>query len=184
MIVVEGPDGAGKTTLIKQLTEAYDIPIAPRVVTKDAEAMVDLKDWVDNQLEEGFQDVIFDRHRLISETIYGPILRTAQEAGFNELSWVGPRLKRFYELEPIIIYCLPSLETVKRNIARDDDNRVVMDQIEAIYSSYVSRISLDHIFSPGIVKVWDYEHSPKIDGRPTWLYEVRKSMQERLVPTR
>lgn len=174
MIVVEGPDGAGKTTLIEALMERFDLPVAPRVVSKDAVAMVDLMDWVDNNLEEGFQRTIFDRHRLISETIYGPILRTEPQPGFTRLSWMAPRLARFYRIQPIIIYCLPPLEVVKKNIIGDHDNQVVWEKIEAIYSAYVNRASLDIEFAPGKVFIWDYTHSPTIRNEPVFFNEINK----------
>jgi len=178
MIIVEGPDGAGKTTLIKSIVEATGFPIAPRVVAQDTTAMVDLQSWVDDNLEQGFQKVIFDRHRLISETIYGPILRHEQEPGFNEMKWLAPRMKRFYELKPIIIYCLPPLQTVLDNIIDDPDNRAVLPRIHAIYSAYVSRASLDETFSPGITKVWDYTQSLAINNEPAWLKSLALEIKD------
>lgn len=179
MIVVEGPDGAGKTTLISRLALELNLPIAPRVVSKDAEAMVDLQKWVDENLEEGFQPRIFDRHRLISETIYGPILRYDQEPGFNEMAWLAPRMRRFYELEPIIIYCLPPFQTIWDNITDDPDNTAVLNKIRPIHSAYVSRAALDSVFAPGIIKVWDYTNSPTIRGLPTWLSEIKHTINQR-----
>lgn len=176
MIIVEGPDGAGKTTIVEALQERFDFPIAQRVVTQDAVAMVDLQDWVDNNLEEGFQRTIFDRHRLISETIYGPILRTAAQPGFTRLSWLGPRMKRFYQLEPIIIYCLPPIEIVAKNIEGDENNRVVWEKFEAIYSAYVSRASLDLQFSPGITRVWDYTTSPTVRKEPAFFSDIDRAL--------
>ena len=41
MIIVEGPDGAGKTTVLQDLKTVFDLPVAPRVVSKETEAMVD-----------------------------------------------------------------------------------------------------------------------------------------------
>ncbi len=181
MLIVEGPDGAGKTTLIRQIQERFDIPIAPRVVSKDTEAMVDLRAWVDENLEEGFQWRLFDRHRLISETIYGPTLRVEQEAGFTDLKWLAPRMKQLYEVvKPTIIYCLPSLEVVKQNVTQDPDNLTVAEFIEPIYTAYVSRISLDEAFSPGIIKVWDYQNSLTIDQDPAWLNTIMYDMRKRL----
>lgn len=181
MIIVEGPDGGGKTTLIKLLKEELQLPVAPRVVSKNTRpALVDLKSWVDNNLEEGFQKTIFDRHRLISEPIYGPILRYNQEPGFNDIKWLGPRLDRFYSIEPIIIYCLPPWTEVFSNIEFDRDNEAVREKIEAIYSAYVATASRDHAFAPGIVKIWDYKNSLTIEGKPVWLTEVRQHINERI----
>lgn len=180
MLIFEGPDGAGKTTLIEQLSTKFGIPVAPRVVSKETKAMFNLMDWVDENLDKGFQRMIFDRHRLISESIYGPILRPEAESGFDRMAWLAPRLRRLYELKPIIIYCLPNLGAVQSNVRGDEDNEAVRSRINSIYSSYVSRASLDSIFSPGTVKVWDYKNSARLkDGTPTWAYEVYKELEER-----
>lgn len=180
MIVVEGPDGAGKTTLIRTLQEHLDLPIAPRVVTKYAEAMVDLREWVDRNLAEGFQQTIFDRHRLISETIYGPILRDEQESGFSELSWLAPRMKQFYQIQPIIIYCLPPLAEVRHNVWQGEDNIVVQAQINKIYSAYVARASADYAANRAIVKVWDYTKSLNVKGKPSWIPSLKTTITDRL----
>lgn len=162
MIIVEGPDGAGKTTLIEQLKERYGLEVAPRVVTKGAEAMTDLKVWVEQNLAEGFQYRIFDRHRLVSEYIYGPLLRKEQQPGFTDLIWSHQRLKELYnDVRPILIYCLPPLELVRENVLRDPENAVVAEHIDAMYAAYVHRASLDWVnFAPSTI-IYDYNS----DGR-------------------
>lgn len=179
MIVVEGPDGAGKTTLIQTLSHNLGIDVAPRVVTKDTEAMVDLREWVDENLKLGFQATIFDRYRLISETIYGPILRQKSQPGFDQMSWLGPRISHFYHHKPIIIYCLPPLATVLGNIKDDEDNKAVVNSIESIYSAYVARAALDLAFAPGTIRVWDYTTTPTINGLPFWFNQVAAELKER-----
>lgn len=164
MIIVEGPDGAGKTTLIKQLQAEFNIEVAPRVVTKNAEAMVDLKAWVEKNLTDGFQYQIFDRHRLISEFIYGPLLRKEQEPGFSDLTWAYMSLNRLYnEVSPVIIYCLPPLETVRANIMADHENAVVANHVDAMYTAYVHRAALDWVNNPGRVIVWDYTRDDLVE---------------------
>ena len=179
MLIVEGPDGGGKTTLIRELSEKLNIPIAPRVVSKRTEAMLELRDWVDNNLEEGFQRTIFDRHRLISESIYGPVLRDQQNAGFDDLEWVGPRLGRFYQIAPIIIYCMPPLEVVKANLENDDDNEVVLPRINSIYAGYVSRAALDFHLSPGEVYLYDYTKRGEADAMDTWFTQINDQMERK-----
>jgi hypothetical protein len=180
VLVFEGPDGAGKTTLIKAFQEAFDIPVASRVVSKETTALVNLRIWVDANLDAGFQNTIFDRHRLISETIYGPILRSEPQPGFGEIAWLAPRMKRFYEIEPIIIYCLPSLDQIKANLFGDNDNAAVFAHIEQIYSAYVARASLDYTHARTTVHVWDYQNSIQIDGLPIWFNDVHREMKEKL----
>src|ERR687883_686991 len=96
MIIVEGPDGGGKTTLITKLSDLFDLPIAERVVSKEARAMVDLVQWTERNVSEGSQHTLFDRHRLISEPIYGAILRDRFEPGFDDAKWLHEMMYRFY----------------------------------------------------------------------------------------
>jgi hypothetical protein len=173
MLIVEGPDGAGKTTLIEHLQDYTGLPIAPRVVSKEAKAMVDLSKWVDENLDAGFQQTIFDRHRLISQPIYGPAMGRTSE-GFDKLSWLGPRMKRLYELRPVIIYCLPPKEVAWANVKSDPDNKVVADPtlFSSIYDSYVARAAVDYSRGDALVKVWDYTKSPQNNNHPAFSYEV------------
>lgn len=158
MIIVEGPDGGGKTTLLNKLHTEFELPIAERVVSKEAEALVSLKHWVEHNVYLGFQTVLFDRHRLISEPIYGPILRDEPEEGFDDVHWLSDMMWKFYECKPAIIYCLPPLETVMDNVRDDADNRVVRSQIKSIYSAYCARAALDLSLSPSTI-LYNYEET-------------------------
>ena len=180
MLIVEGPDGAGKTTLVKELSEYLNIPVAPRVVTQRTEAMIDLRDWVDNNLEEGFQRTIFDRYRLISETIYGPILRDQQHPGFDDLMWLGERLQKFYNIGPILIYCLPKLEVVQHNLENDEDNEVVLPRIKSIYSAYINRAALDFNLAGSEVYLYDYTLPFTIEEKHAWFDTINKQMQRKI----
>jgi hypothetical protein len=179
MIIVEGPDGAGKTTLIRQMMERYQdgLTIAPRVVSKDAEAMVDLRQWVNTNLDEGPQYKIFDRHRLISEFIYGPVLRTEQQPGFDSVTWVWHSLRRFQQMRPVLIYCIPPLEAVMANIAGDEDNQVVWNHIMGIYTAYLQRATLDALNAGAII--YDYTTDGQ-EADPLAIFDHRiKNMRER-----
>lgn len=160
MLVVEGPDGAGKTTLITKLQAELGWEVSARVVSQQAEPMVDLQAWVDENLSKGFHHAIFDRHRLISEPIYGPIIRGTNAPGFDEIEWLAPRLFTFFRhVRPIIIYCLPPFKVVKRNVESDLHNRTIAPHIEAIYGAYCERVSrsLAYRMSGSAVNIWyDY----------------------------
>lgn len=165
MIIFEGPDGAGKTTLIRSVSRFTGLNIAPRVVSKEAEALVDIKAWVEENVRGGFQYTLFDRHRLISEFIYGPVLRDEQEAGFTELTWVWDVLSELYSrVKPVIIYSLPPLEVVKANVANDSDNSVVAKFIEPIYTAYLQRAAMDMLLNPKYTILHDYTEKGHEEG--------------------
>ena len=176
MIVVEGPDGAGKTTLIDDIISATGLDVSPRVVSKDAEAMVDLKKWTEENVAKGFQNLIFDRHRLISEPIYGPILRTEPEPGFDDLPWFQGQLRRFYQLEPVLIYCLPPLQVVWENVCNDPDNRVVHYEgtIAKIYGAYFNKAITDHVLERKNVWIYDYTSGAAEDIRAMMLHTIKE----------
>ena len=160
MIIVEGPDGAGKTTLINHLVENTGLSVAPRVVSKDAEAMVDLKQWTEMNLAGGFQMKIFDRHRLISEPIYGPVLRSQPEPGFSEVLWFYEMIGQLYgEVRPMVIYCLPPWSVVWENIIKTEDNKRFHGNPQGshqIYQAYFNKAITDHVLYPN---AWMYDYS-------------------------
>ena len=178
MIIVEGPDGAGKTTLIRQIQERWpELEVAPRVVSKETKDLVDLQEWVNRNLSEGPQFKIFDRYRLISEFIYGPVIRKEQRPGFTDVTWVWHSLRRFERLGPIIIYCLPPLQVVKRNITGDESNRAVWDHIDGIYTAYLQRATLDALHLHAFV--YDYTTDGQEDDPLSIFVPAIESMRKR-----
>ena len=158
MIIVEGPDGSGKSTFIREFQAVTHLPVAPRVVSKDAQAMVDLRTWVAENVRAGWQETIFDRHRLISEPIYGPILRKQPEPGFSSLSWFYAMLEQFYACRPIIVYCLPPLDVVWKNVMSNDDNKIFHTNglaLQQIWLGYLNKVSTDFALR-NYTYVYDY----------------------------
>lgn len=153
MIIVEGPDGAGKTTLIRSLCDALAIPVAPRVVSKGAEAMTDLVKWTEHNLAQGFQPVLYDRHRLISEPIYGPLLRGHPSPGFGNYAWLSEQQARFRDIAPVVIACLPPYGVALENMARELHNSRLFNKTSypKLYWAYFYWAS-SH---PGVIR-YDY----------------------------
>jgi GTPase SAR1 family protein len=153
MIVVEGPDGSGKTTLIKEIQSEFAVTIAPRVVSKEAEALLDLRVWVEQNNRKLDQGVVYDRHRLISETIYGPILRDGTEPGFDDINWLAEQMHQFYAKRPVIIYCLPAKGVVLENRS-SLPSKATYQQASNIYDLYVARTAIDNAFGRSVI--YDY----------------------------
>jgi hypothetical protein len=144
MIIVEGPDGAGKTTLIQELKKSNpQLEVAPRVVSKDTQALVNLRDWVDANLAKGFQpSTIYDRHRLISDPIYRfKIPGKSMDEDFYEPKWLATAHLQLRAIAPILIFCLPPLQTVLSNLEDDEENSAVTDHIVPIYFDYVASMA-------------------------------------------
>ena len=157
MLIVEGPDGAGKTTLIEAISNFIQWPIAPRVVSKETKALVDLNEWTTENLSKGFHAALYDRHRLISDPIYRFIIpgKKADPEFYNFqtlLIW----LYQFNKINPVTIYCLPPLEVVKANLENDPDNAVVYEHIEPIYYAYVMQAARHFRQAPNAVWTYDY----------------------------
>jgi hypothetical protein len=144
MIIIEGPDGAGKTTLVEHLSKKYDIPVAERVVDKDTKPMnTNLKQWTETNLKRGLQWMIFDRHRLISEPIYCNAMGRAPHEGFDDIEWLTGRMIDFTRIHPFIVYCLPPYETVVANLEDDLDNQTIFGYIRQIYNLYLAAAAGD-----------------------------------------
>lgn len=142
MIIVEGPDGAGKSTLIKKLSEWTRMPIAPKVVDNNTNPMTDLRTWVDAQLEEDKTrwDVLFDRHRLISEPIYSLAIGGDREEKFWELDWLKEAMNKFYDRQPFVIWCMTDYHTIAVN-CEDDSNQFIRPFLPKIYRGYIAEMA-------------------------------------------
>ena len=148
MIIFEGPDGAGKTTLIKHIAEKYDLVVAPRVVGTDTTPMVDLREWVENNLATDkiasplgmVGSTIFDRHRLISEPIYSLAIGGPRDERFWDLEWLKVSFDKFYDLQPLVVWCMPPLKTVIQNCL-DESNDFVRPFIPKIYRGYMAEVA-------------------------------------------
>lgn len=162
MIIVEGPDGAGKTTLVQHLAQKFNIPVAERVVDQDTKPLIDdLKHWTESNLKHGLQWMIFDRHRLISEPIYAPCMGRVAQPGFDDIQWFTARMIDFTRVRPFIVYCLPPFEKVAQNLADDFKNRAIFDHIEPIYNAYVAQAAGD--IARGQAVHFDYVQDSEYD---------------------
>jgi len=139
VIILEGPDGGGKTTLLKRLCEATGLPAHERASTSKGGPRSDLYDWTVNDLQSWHKQplAIYDRHPLTSEHIYGPTVRGDVRPGFElanpELAYMRRHLRR----NALVIICLPPLSTVRENVASDIEQMDgVVDNIDHIWECY------------------------------------------------
>lgn len=165
-IILEGPDGGGKTRLVLRLQERFQCEVAPRVVEKDTTSKIDLKKWVEEDVIKWPHKMIYDRHRLISEPIYGPLIRGYLTDGFDDPAWFRLNLSRYLYVAngPIVIYCMPPEHEVINNLDGDTDNRAVVNYGRTLYWLYhAQRAMASATLNPPIT--WDYtKHYNQFDA--------------------
>ena len=152
MLIIEGPDGSGKTTLIGQLEERLGVTREPRAVTSSAEVIKPMGQYALDEIAKGYGRRIYDRFNLISSPFYCMLPNPTFRDELRDQEWLMNTWIKFRQVGPVIIVCLPPLEVVKENCLSDDTSKVAQGDIETIYWLY-------HNFAaqyPWVAAVYDY----------------------------
>lgn len=139
MIILEGPDGGGKTTLAKRLMADLDLPLHKRASDSLSGPVVDLYAWTVDDITTWHSQPLslYDRHPLTSEHIYGPHVRGQVRPGFEMTNPGISRMRRYMRKHAVIVLCLPPLSVVRENVAGEIEQMPgVVENIEYIYESY------------------------------------------------
>lgn len=144
-MIVEGPDGAGKTTLISELLKFQSTPSIPdplftlheRACSSTGGPVADLSAWVTEDMHTigHHAPSIYDRHPIISEPIYGPLTRGYVKGRFKIHGWTSVMAGRL-QARTFTVFCMPSLATVQENIHKADQMHGVTENILDIYMEY------------------------------------------------
>lgn len=151
MIVVEGPDGSGKTTLIKALgytsrhlkslrgslggttKEGWAAPCETTLMAyRRMVAGARRAETRPVQEPPGPEQIAFDRFHL-SEHVYGPLLRGRQDVSEDTLITVGRML---HEQKVPLILCLPSFEETLINVQEQGRERPSYQTEEFLAQAY------------------------------------------------
>jgi hypothetical protein len=143
-IIVEGPDGAGKTRLVKQIVSAYDMQIAKRASTSEGGPIVNVDQWVEDvetnilMSRRNKTPFIFDRHAIISEPIYSLVLQRQTAEMFRIPWWVTARRQALYN-HTLVVFCLPEYAVLDRNVKDPTISQMpgVAENIHEIYMRYI-----------------------------------------------
>jgi len=135
--IAEGPDGAGKTTLIEQLTAAH--PGCHVQHFGKPESAEEAENYWKTYLRfikryEEKETVIFDRC-WYSDMVYGPVMRNTQEMTNEKMEILELAVKACGG--GIIIYCTGKLEVLwKRCMYRGENYITNKDMLKAICAKY------------------------------------------------
>ena len=135
MIIVEGVDNSGKTRLVEWLIEKLPgVKVIHSHGPVQSELMVEQLLADINMAYRYQKPIVFDRFPLISEEIYGSVLR-----GGNLFTKSHDRellMEWFRSLAPLIIHCRPAREIVIGSISDRLQMDGVVNNIDKLIDAY------------------------------------------------
>lgn len=177
IIIVEGMDGTGKTTLVQQL--AHRLEVKPRKFVgslgpSDDDYRWDLVNRTKLEIAElettfakgGSIKRLYDRFPLISEAIYGPVLRDRNYFG----GLYYPLRSRLLALKTVIIYCRPNREVIQANVHQSPQMSGVSEHFSKLLDAY-DKLFVELTESPvnSYITVFDYTQ----DDVQDLIYRIR-----------
>lgn len=152
-IIVEGPDGAGKTTLIQELQHHLPgMELHPRFCTSIGGPIADLAEEVFKDVKVHPTHFIYDRHPIISDYVYNAAIPGRQFSPAFLGDAMG-RVRNRVAHHSLTIWCLPPLGVVKANLGEEMPG--VHENIERIYELY----QMHRLMWPGRSVIYDYTNS-------------------------
>lgn len=160
MIILEGPDGGGKTALMKRLETGlceYGLRPGVHMGTPDRDRMWETTvertyDAIGRDLNPMKPPLIWDR-MFYSELVYAPVMGRKIAFG-KHVSYVHRLIE--YTQSPVI-FCMPPLENVVANCEATEQHEWVTDNVQEIYARY-SKLLVQ--FGNPNFYLWDYTIDP------------------------
>ena len=162
MIIIEGPDNAGKTTLMKQLMEDFDLKQAPlkfdphdkEDVPKEVVDFYDkVMDYMGYKTEDELINEVWDRV-YFSELVYGPLKRG--EVGLTqEQALMVPKIIQAHR--PLIIMCMTHKANIINNLA-ERQQYVDYHEIGEMIDRYNNLLNEMEAFTPYFYR-YDYKYN-------------------------
>lgn len=165
MIIVEGMDNTGKTSLIRELVDRFpqlQLAKSPGPVTR--QNLLKCIEWVTHAIRNPNPCVVYDRYSPISERVYGPVLRGKDQYGSYTFDLLRLTLRR---QQPLIIYCRPPLDVIRRmkgpQVAAGQEIRPYVDVLVQRYDWFMNVVQ-EMYCVPGHYTLYDWTG----DGSSFW----------------
>lgn len=166
MIILEGPDGGGKTTLLQRLCVGlaeYGIKEGKYMGQKNRDRMWETTvertySAIGADLNPNYPPIIWDR-MFYSELVYAPIM--GRQNAFGTRSNYVHRL--ITHTQSPVIFCMPPIAEVMKNVAKTKQHSWVAGNEEAIWKRYHATIAR---YSNENTYIWDY--TADSDGTMNW----------------
>lgn len=139
MIIIEGFENVGKSTLVQQLSKHFRLPQARTYYMPQTEE--DIARW-HNWANAAPRPLILDRHPAISDLVYGPILRNTTPSSLS----LANTLRHGH----FLIYCRPHWDTIKRTFNEREQMKGTdthFDQLLEAYDRLMDELNPDAIYN-------------------------------------
>lgn len=145
-IILEGPDGSGKTSLFNKLNAHFVLEPVARFSTSEGGSLPNIAERTlhDSLRVDVSKRHIYDRHPIISEPIYRRVL---QDRPLD--LWFST--SQFYQAQSaivkrsLIIVCLPDVTTGFKGAKRDVQMPGVLENYLALWNEYSSLLDFPHV---------------------------------------
>jgi hypothetical protein len=158
LVVLEGPDGSGKSTLAQKLLKGTGRPtllIKRSGPPGDIETIDWMNQWLRYQSVTGL-NVIADRHPIISEHIYRPVVRQEGPSPWT----IEEVIAAFRGRAILLIYCRPPVAWLEEGVQKEEQMKGVHEHFGSLILAYDAFFM--HLGDAGIpFHFYNYQNDPQ-----------------------
>lgn len=143
MIVAEGLDSTGKTTLVEKIVGRYpSLKYRPSIGNKHDPPQIARQAQDEAYAWDMLKSTVGDRSRILSEYIYAPLLKNRPVA-YPYHAWLE-MLGTFSQHEHLIIHCVRSKALIIDSWKEEDQLKGVRQHLDEIQYRYESLMDMLH----------------------------------------